>query len=179
MASHKTDNLQLHSWERTDAFSMDEFNENFSKIDKAVGENSAATSAALSAETQARKATDDTLIAAVAKCGNCKIVYGSYKGKGTYGPSNPNTLTFDGKPLLVIIMPKSRVGSRNLRMTLIQGCGDAFSDTDYNNTDNKVRWSENSVSWNFPADTNGSTGAQMNENNTTFLYIALIAMDEE
>ena len=42
MASHKTKNLGLNSWERTDAFSMDEFNENFDKIDQAVAENQAA-----------------------------------------------------------------------------------------------------------------------------------------
>ena len=35
--------------------------------------------------------------------GGAKIATGSYTGTGTYGSSNPNSLTFDGKPLLVII----------------------------------------------------------------------------
>ena len=42
MSSKSTKNLELHAWERTDAFRMDEFNDNFDKLDKAVGENTAA-----------------------------------------------------------------------------------------------------------------------------------------
>lgn len=37
MSSNKTKNLGLHSWVRSDRFSMDEFNENFDKIDHAIG----------------------------------------------------------------------------------------------------------------------------------------------
>lgn len=37
MSTNKTKNLGLHSWVREDRFLMDEFNENFSKLDKAVG----------------------------------------------------------------------------------------------------------------------------------------------
>ena len=37
MSTNKTENLGLHSWVRSDPFRMDEFNENVSKIDKAVG----------------------------------------------------------------------------------------------------------------------------------------------
>lgn len=35
--------------------------------------------------------------------GRAEIVAGSYKGTGTYGASNPNTLTFDFVPKLIII----------------------------------------------------------------------------
>ena len=31
-----------------------------------------------------------------------RIIYGSYVGTGTYGAGNPNTLTFDFRPLLLI-----------------------------------------------------------------------------
>lgn len=37
MSSKSTKNLNLHAWKKTDAFMMDEFNENFDAIDKAVG----------------------------------------------------------------------------------------------------------------------------------------------
>ena len=63
MSTNKTNNLGLHSWVRSDRFSMDEFNENFDKLDKTVGENSAAAST----EAQARKAADDALTEALAK----------------------------------------------------------------------------------------------------------------
>ena len=42
MSSKSTENLGLHAWERTDPFRMDEFNENFDKLDRAVGANAAA-----------------------------------------------------------------------------------------------------------------------------------------
>ena len=38
MSTNKTPNLNLHSWEPTDAFSREEFNDNFDKIDTAVDE---------------------------------------------------------------------------------------------------------------------------------------------
>lgn len=38
MSTNKTKNLGLHSWELPDPFKMEEFNENFDKIDKAVTE---------------------------------------------------------------------------------------------------------------------------------------------
>ena len=42
MSTNKTENLGLHSWVREDPFRMDEFNENFDKLDRAVGANAAA-----------------------------------------------------------------------------------------------------------------------------------------
>lgn len=36
-----------------------------------------------------------------------QIATGSYTGTGTYGESNPNSLTFDGKPLLVIVRKRT------------------------------------------------------------------------
>ena len=44
MSTNKTENLGLHSWVRKDPFRMDEFNENFDKLDRAVGANAAAVS---------------------------------------------------------------------------------------------------------------------------------------
>ena len=36
MASHKTENLALNKWERTDPFRMDGFNDNFKSTAKKV-----------------------------------------------------------------------------------------------------------------------------------------------
>ena len=38
MSTNKTENLNLHVWEPTDLFSLAEINENFRKLDAAVGE---------------------------------------------------------------------------------------------------------------------------------------------
>ena len=58
MSSKNTENLNLHAWVRTDVFSMDEFNENFDAIDKAVAAKAEQT--ALNAEIAARKNALDT-----------------------------------------------------------------------------------------------------------------------
>lgn len=46
-----------------------------------------------------------TLISTAQKTADskCKIVSGSYTGTGTYGSNNKNSLTFDGKPKLLIV----------------------------------------------------------------------------
>lgn len=38
MSTNKTEHLGLHQWESTDEFHREEFNENFTKVDKAVSE---------------------------------------------------------------------------------------------------------------------------------------------
>ncbi|WP_298020986.1 hypothetical protein, partial [uncultured Dysosmobacter sp.] len=50
-----------------------------------------------------------TAIAAVS--GAAKIQTGSYVGTGTYGESNPCSLTFDFSPKLVIIQNKAKAGT--------------------------------------------------------------------
>ena len=85
---NKTANFQLTQWENTDRILMEEFNSDNEKIDTAL------------------KASADGVAAlqtALASCGNCKIVYGTYTGTGKYGRENPNKLTFDGDPLFVFI----------------------------------------------------------------------------
>ena len=39
--------------------------------------------------------------------GNAKIAMGTYQGTGTYGVNNPNSLTFDFKPKLLIFLYKT------------------------------------------------------------------------
>ena len=77
MSTNKTTNYKLHSWEKDDKFLMDEMNENFSKLDKALDQ-----------ELQKRDAT-------LKKKG--QLVTGTYVGTGS------GSQTFDlGAPVLSV-----------------------------------------------------------------------------
>ncbi len=83
-----TSNYGLKRWDPEDRILHTEFNDNWDKIDTALKSSADGVAA---------------LQTALASCGNCKIVYGTYTGNGKYGKDNPNQLTFDGNPLFVII----------------------------------------------------------------------------
>ena len=89
---NKTANFQLTQWEKTDRIMMEDFNRDNAAIDTALKANADGVAA---------------LQTALASCGNCKIVYGTYTGSGKSGSANPNKLTFDGKPVLVIVQAYS------------------------------------------------------------------------
>jgi len=89
-----TSNYGLKRWDGGDRILHTEFNDNWDKIDTALKSSADGVAA---------------LQTALASCGNCKIVYGTYTGNGKYGKDNPNQLTFDGNPLFVII--KGSIGS--------------------------------------------------------------------
>ena len=80
-----------------------------------------------------------------------KIATGSYIGTGTYGRSNPNSLTFDFEPKFVAVFGTSD----SFQLFLLNGASYAFSVRKENsNTDNSaktspitVSFSGNSVSW--------------------------------
>ena len=83
-----TSNYGLKRWDGGDRILHTEFNDNWDKIDTALKSSADGVAA---------------LQTALASCGNCKIVYGTYTGNGKYGKDNPNQLTLDGNPLFVII----------------------------------------------------------------------------
>ena len=88
-----TSNYGLKRWDGGDRILHTEFNDNWDKIDTAIKGSEDKAAAAL---------------AAVASCGNCKIVTGSYTGTGKYGSGNKNSLTFPFEPKLVIVQNKSK-----------------------------------------------------------------------
>ena len=204
MASKRTDNLNLHAWERTDAFMMDEFNENFDAIDKAVAakaeqtaldaetaartalaaqvaakaEQSAldalsgrvdkkAEQTALDAETAAREAALAALTGQVGEldAGRLRFKFDSYKGTGKIGENSKNRLTFDFKPLVLIV-----------------GCTSAYTNyggypwvrnMTYGKTNESysvaLTWEEKAVSWYHTA----TTERQLNVSNCEYYYIAI------
>ena len=127
----QTNNYGLSQWDAEDRILREDFNADNAKIE-----------------------------AALAACGNCRIVQGSYVGKGTNGPNNAMTLSFDGKPMVLFV-------SGLLSMTALRGAA-------YGTTNNVAititTWRENSVSWY----SDQSADIQMNSSGKTYQYIALI-----
>lgn len=164
MSTNKTTNLGLHSWVREDPFKMDEFNENFDKIDQAVGENTAAlaekaTQAALAAETAARKAFE---------AGQLVFTTGEYTGKGESGASHPNRIDFDFKPLLVVVSAQSDARYGHIPWLRGDTAGNAFPSSTGNS--NHLTWEERAIEW---YSYNSYTSSQLNEKNAVYLYFAL------
>ena len=88
MASQETPNYRLSRWAGTDRILVEEFNDNWDKIDtalKASADNVASAAAALE------------------NCGNCEIGLFTYTGTGSYGSKNPTVITFPKMPTIFII----------------------------------------------------------------------------
>lgn len=97
-----------------------------------------------------------------------QMTAGSYVGTGKYGSSNPNTLTFDFEPKLVVVRDKS--GTVEC-LTLPNGVTSSSTYTSDNAADSMVRvlWSENSVSWYH----SNSASYQLNQSGKTYCYAAI------
>lgn len=151
---NKTANFQLTQWEKTDRIMMEDFNRDNAAIDAALKSSADGVAA---------------LQTALASCGNCKIVYGTYTGTGKYGRENPNKLTFSGKPVLVIVQAQSNTTDFDFHLRLVRGCGWAVGDRGNYSYTNSVAWGENYVSW-----YNDKAETQFNLQNSVYSYIALI-----
>ena len=143
-----TEYHQLSLWDEEDRILRTDFNSDNAKTEAALAD----------------------LTEAVANCGNCKIVYGTYTGTGKYGSQHPNSLTFAALPLLIFIMDPQGGGY----MLLPQGTEAAFMC--YHSMDNiqelHVAWSGNQVSW------WGNTSHSQANNGREYHYLALLATDE-
>ncbi len=157
----QTSNYQLNQWEKTDRILMEDFNEDNRKIDEALAEE---------------KAARETLTAAMAMYGNCKIEYGSYTGTGTYGSKNPTALTFTNKPFFIAIRAEEgNFGTgADQKMILVHGSTWCKSTDTSSNSHNFVTWSGNSVSWYCT----NSAYNQMNQSETVYRYVAFLATVE-
>ena len=148
MSSQKTEHYELNQWLATDQVLRTDFNADNAKIDGALAEH-------------AQKL--DWL-------GSCRIETGSYVGTGEYGESHPNSLTFSGKPLVLIIG-----GVTAEYFIVIRGTGNhvyTLSSTISNTT--YYTWSENSISW---YTSTGSEAHQQNESGKTYLYVAILSQE--
>ena len=113
-----------------------------------------------------------------------KIETGSYVGTGTIGQSNPNTLTFDGKPIVVFVQANSDTPTANGRAnTLIAANPFKYGYSEYTATDSSSNdrawlhhlfWVDNSLSWYFNSTNSSNSEYQLNESGVTYKYTAII-----
>ena len=102
--------------------------------------NSTATDTAASAK--AVKTVND-IVSGLALSG-CKIATGSYVGNGKKGSSNPNTLSFDFQPKLIVIT--GDVKHNYIPLVFIRGCSTVYTSSN-DNASIAITWSDNGVSW--------------------------------
>ena len=150
MASNHTQHYDLSQWQPTDEVIRTDFNADNAKID-----------AALNALAEGQAA----LTAEVAKKGNCRIQYGTYRGTAT---SKGVTVTFEGPPLLVVI------GYFGYRTILLRGDNRAVSLTGSAPFDTTtITWSGNSVNIR-PGSDNEPTNSSAD-----YYFVALLDAGEE
>ena len=145
-----TTNYQLPQWVKEDRILMDDFNDMAAKVDEALGEVSGD----------------------VAVKGNCQIAFGSYIGDGKQGSSNPKTLSFSAKPLLVAVLPERRTTSSNIRMVMVRDALWTYSYPSISNSISNVSWGEQSVSW-----WSDDVVYLLNESGKKYCYAAFLAAD--
>ena len=142
----KTTNYQLNQWDKTDRIQMENFNEDNAKVDQVLAEHTAA----------------------LALCGNCKIVHTSYTGNGTYGTASPTRITFSQRPMFALVRGHYSlmfIFGADGRYPLVSHAGSSgVSHIDYS-------WSGNTISLIQSA----SAKYQFNENGTLYDVYALYA----
>lgn len=178
MSTNKTQNYQLNQWVKSDRVLMSEFNADNAKIDAALA-SKASASALSSLQSVVNGKASSSSVASLSQTvsqglgqRNCRIVTGTYTGDGTYGPDHPNTLSFQNKPLYLIVsdgMPSA--------LHLPQGLGIAHTAWNSFSGTLSLTWSERSVSWYVSAE-NPIHAPTLQMNGTgTYHYIAFLEID--
>lgn len=97
-----------------------------------------------------------------------RIATGSYTGTGTYGSSNPNSLTFSFPPEFLVVSPNQEP----YRLFLVRGMTKSnTSPTGDSNGNVAVAWDGSTVSW--YGDSNGEAYLQLNRRGTPYFYFAI------
>lgn len=139
----------------TDNFNMETFNNMISQINSGVNSEISDVLAQLGTK--------------------AKIQTGSYVGTGTYGKSNPNTLTFDSPPKLVLIHANSYSLHVLASTAFIYGSALGSSFEDDVISELYLIWSGNTLSW--YKDGGGTiTGDewQLNVSGVKYSYVAVL-----
>ena len=115
------------------------------------------------------KVTD--AIKSLATVGLGKIAYGSYIGTGTYGASNPCSLTFPLVPKLVVLSKASTYSTDTSGLLVMVARSNMALSLDESNQNTNSRisltWETDSVSW-YTA----SAERQMNTSSRNYHYVA-------
>lgn len=164
-----TKNYALPKWKKSDFIQMDDFNDAFAKLDTALKAEADARAAADSTASKALSALEQT----VTKSKLCRIKYGSYTGNGKSGKANPNTLSCDFYPVLLIIS-KIDEYSNITRTVAIRGVSKFGSGA--GNRLNINTWSERGVSWYSETETDtyyNACDVQLNTSGIVYQYLIL------
>ena len=97
-----------------------------------------------------------------------KIATGSYTGTGTYGSSNPNSLTFSFPPEFLVVSPNQEP----YRLFLVRGMTKSNTRPTGGSDGNvAVAWYGSTVSW--YGDSTGGDYLQLNRRGTPYFYFAI------
>ena len=161
----KTTNYQLPKWEKSDFIKMDDFNDMTRKLDAALKANADA------AATKAEAETVTAIAQTIANGKLCRIKYGSYTGNGKTGKANPNTLSCDFYPVLLIISTVDQY-SNITRAVAIRGINIFTSGV--SNRDDLITWNARGVSW-YPSLENDTSfdvsHVQLNASGVVYQYL--------
>ena len=161
MASQQTPNYRLSRWAGTDRILVEEFNDNWDKIDTALKSNADKAAA---------------LQTALAGAGNCSIAISSYTGNGKYGSANPTVINFSKKPTLFIARGKTAI--------LFGTSADSNNNTVVWNYVNGVSVDSIPLVWNgtnasfYSVSSNFAAREQLNAENEVYQVIAFYTQDE-
>ena len=162
-----TKNYALPKWKKSDFIQMDDFNDAFAKLDTALKAEADARAAADSTASKALSALEQT----VTKSKLCRIKYGSYTGNGKTGKANPNTLSCDFYPVLLIVSTMDQY-SNITRAVAIRGVSKFGSGV--SNRDDLITWNARGVSW-YPVTENDTSfdvsHVQLNASGVVYQYL--------
>ena len=156
-----TQNYQLSRWEKDDRIMMEDFNADNAKLDAAL---------AAKADAEDVTALGETVAALTAGLGsggqNARIAWGSYTGNGKYGSGNPTSLTFDFKPMYIVITLGSAVNATYGTVHLVRGMPISLYNSNFLAW---LTWHDDGVS----LASDSSAGQQMNDNGQLYYYVAI------
>ena len=109
-----TSNYGLKRWDPEDRILVEEFNDNWDKIDTALKSNADGVAA---------------LQTALASCGNCQIGISTYTGTGTRGEEYPTVITFPKMPTVFFVRGRGTFfaaqGGASEGSLIVYDCGSA------------------------------------------------------
>lgn len=162
----RTTNYALPDWEKSDFIQMSDFNDLTHKLDAALKQT-----ADTADEVSRTAATAESVTAIARDLGthgkNARIAFGSYTGDGKYGSANPNSLTFDFKPVMVFIGSDNESYLSGGQMIWPLTLGSAVAGGSV-----RVTWSGHSVSW-YTLETTNPHIYQSNRSGYVYHYLAI------
>lgn len=101
-----------------------------------------------------------------------KIASGSYVGTGTYGADNPNSLTFEFEPKIIIVTQSKASSASDMFLALRGQTGYTHFGSSGSYYNGSCTWDGNTVSW-WCDNEYGGAPVQFNTSRATYCYLAV------